>query len=120
MIGAIAALLAYQLIGEVIVMALAMPIPGPVVGMLLLLTTLLVRGSVPPSLSGTARRLLQHLSLLFVPAGAGVLAHISLIRGQFWAIAIALVVSTFFAMAITALTMRFLLHRGRRAAEGQT
>jgi holin-like protein len=119
MIGAIAALLAFQLVGEVIVTALAIPIPGPVVGMLLLFAMLLVRGSAPASLSDTARGILQHLSLLFVPAGAGVLAHFSLIRSQFWGIAITLVGSTMITISVTAWVMHFFLRRVGQGAGGQ-
>jgi holin-like protein len=112
MLGGFAVLLVFQLIGEVIVRMLAIPVPGPVVGMLLLLSMLLVRGSVPAAVGESSRGLLRHLSLLFVPAGAGVLAHFPLIRGQFWAIASALFVSTVITMGVTALTMRILLRRG--------
>jgi holin-like protein len=48
---------------------------------------------------------LSHLSLLFVPAGVGVLVHWERMRGQWTAIAAALVLGTLITLAVTALTM---------------
>ncbi len=50
MLGAITLLLVYQLVGEVVALALELPVPGPVIGMLLLFLTLLARGSVVTAL----------------------------------------------------------------------
>ncbi|HZV53965.1 MAG TPA: CidA/LrgA family protein, partial [Rhodocyclaceae bacterium] len=103
MLGALTLLLIYQLAGEVIVQFLALPIPGPVVGMALLFATLVVRGGVPDNLRSTANNLLQHLSLLFVPAGAGVMVHFTRLGDEWPAIVGALLVSTFVTLAVTGL-----------------
>jgi putative effector of murein hydrolase len=68
MIGAITLLLVFQLAGEIIAQGFALPIPGPVIGMALLFAALALRGGPSGKLRGTAQGLLQHLSLLFVPA----------------------------------------------------
>ena len=73
MLGALTLLLSYQLAGEVVALALGLPVPGPVIGMAMLFATLIARGSAPPALRDTANGLLAHLSLLFVPAGVGVM-----------------------------------------------
>jgi holin-like protein len=109
MLAAITVLLVYQLIGETLVLALKLPVPGPVIGMLLLFLTLLVRGSVLESVRETAQGLLQHLSLLFVPAGVGVMIHFSRVFDEWLPILVSLVVSTILTIAVTALTLRFLL-----------
>ncbi len=75
MIGALATLLIFQLVGEVAVQLSGLPIPGPVVGMVLLLVALRWRESLPDTLCATAETLLSHLSLLFVPAGVGIVEH---------------------------------------------
>ena len=64
-------ILACQLLGETVVGALALPVPGPVVGMLVLFLFLLIKGEVPAGLDQTATGLLGAMSLLFVPAGTG-------------------------------------------------
>jgi holin-like protein len=106
MLGSITLLLLFQLAGEALVLLFALPIPGPVMGMLLLLLALFVRGSTPQSLNDTADGLLQHLSLLFVPAGVGVMLHLSRVADEGLAIGAALVGSTGLTIAVTALVMR--------------
>lgn len=115
MLGALTVLLVYQLIGEVIVQFLRLPVPGPVIGLLLLFLTLSVRGKMAVSLRDTANGILQHLSLLFVPAGVGVMVHFARVSGEWLPIIIAVLVSTALAIAVTALVMRALM-RGRSEA----
>lgn len=115
MLGALTTLLIYQLIGEVLVQMLALPIPGPVIGMLLLFLSLWIRGNIPESLHDTANGLLQHLSLLFVPAGVGVMVHFARVSGEWLPILVAVLVSTALAIAVCALVMQALM-RGRREA----
>lgn len=116
MLGALTLLLVFQLIGEVIVQLAALPIPGPVIGLLLLFLTLCVRGSLATPLRDTANGILQHLSLLFVPAGVGVMVHFARIAGEWLPILAAVLVSTALAIAVSALVMRALM-RGRRESD---
>ncbi len=109
MIAALATLLGFQLIGEAIVYALGWPVPGPVVGMALLLATLALWRGLLDRLRPTALALLTHLSLLFVPAGVGVMVHARRLESEGVAILVAIVVSTVLAMIVTALTVRALL-----------
>jgi len=111
MLGAITLLLVYQLVGEVLVQLTGLPVPGPVVGMLLLFITLIVRGRVPETFRNTAQQLLSHLSLLFVPAGVGVMLHFGRLGKEWLALAVALVASTVITIAVTALVMRLLQRR---------
>ena len=111
MIGALTLLLVFQLAGEVLVRALALPLPGPVLGMALLFAALVLRNGPSDTLRNTATGLLQHLSLLFVPAGAGVMIHFSRIGGEWPAIVGALVASTALTLIVTALVLRLLLRR---------
>jgi holin-like protein len=109
MLASITLLLVYQTIGEVLVHTLNLPIPGPVVGMLMLFITLVVRKSVSQELRDTSQSLLQHLSLLFVPAGVGVMAHFTRISDEWLPLLVALLVSTVLTIGVTALTMSGLL-----------
>jgi putative effector of murein hydrolase LrgA (UPF0299 family) len=113
-LNAVTALLLFQLAGETIVLLLALPIPGPVVGMFLLLGTLLLRNGVAASLDSTANGILRHLSLLFVPAGGGVVIHFSRIGSEWLPITAALLASTLITLAVTALSMRLLHYLLRR------
>ena len=101
-------LLLLQSIGEVISRGLHLPLPGPVVGMLLLLFALrwpLVHDSVRV----VAEFLLQHLSLLFVPVGVGVMTHLDVLGQYGVRIAIVIVLSTWISLAVTALVLRALM-----------
>ncbi len=62
MVGAIALLLAYQLAGELLVLLLGLPVPGPVIGMLLLFLTLLVRDGAEQPLRDVAQGRPSNLS----------------------------------------------------------
>ena len=109
MLAQITLLLVCQLAGEVIARLAGLPVPGPVVGMALLFAVLVIRRGVPPTLGATAGGLLEHFSLLFVPAGVGVIVHLPLIRSEWPAITVAVIASTILAMAVTALLMRWLV-----------
>ena len=110
------ALLICQLIGQFAVDALALSIPGPVVGMVLLLVVLLIRR--PPTSSGTVRAadlLLRHLQLLFVPAGVGLIAYLRLIGTQWLPIVAGIVVSWLVALLVTAAVATGLLRLRRQS-----
>jgi putative effector of murein hydrolase LrgA (UPF0299 family) len=102
---ALTLILLCQLVGEVCVLFTGLPVPGPVIGMLLLLAWFLLRRDLPESVARTADTLLSHLSLLFVPAGVGVIVHWERMRGEWMPIAVALVLGTLITLAVTALTM---------------
>lgn len=109
MLRALCILLVFQLAGEVLARWLALPIAGPVVGMLLLLLLLLWRGAVPPFLRQTGEGLLTYLPLLFVPAGVGILVHLPTLQGEWLALALTLVVSTLITVVATALLLRLFI-----------
>ena len=115
MLPALTALLALQLLGEVVVRWLQWPLPGPVLGMAVLLSALALRPAWLAALKPVAHSLLQHLSLLFVPAGVGVMLHLQRLGEEAWAIGVALLLSTWIGMATTALTLVWLLRRGAGA-----
>ncbi len=108
MLNAITLLLLFQLAGEAIALLFALPVPGPVIGMALLIVALAWRGGASSELRDTAQNLLQHFSLLFVPAGVGVMLHLQRMADEWLPIVVALVVSTVLTIAVTALVLRAL------------
>ncbi|MBF8222109.1 CidA/LrgA family protein [Halomonas sp. 328] len=106
-------LLGCQLVGELLARGVGLPVPGPVIGMTLLLAGLLVLGRVPEGLRRTGEGLLRHLTLLFVPAGVGMMVHFELIRADLWPLLITLVLSTAITLAVTARVMSWLSRRER-------
>lgn len=105
-------LLGCQLVGEVVVRLLDVTVPGPVVGMVLLLVVLRVRRiDAEHSVVAVGSRLLEHLQLLFVPAGVGVVVYASVLRDEAPALALALVGSWLVGLMVVAGTVSLL---GRR------
>jgi holin-like protein len=107
-------LMAYWLIGELLVGLLGLNLPGAVAGMLLLLIVSLVRKRIAPSVSHASHGLLANLSLLYVPAGVGIMTHARLLTEHGFGMLATLVLSTAVTLAVTALTLKFLLSRRRQ------
>ncbi|QQR40728.1 CidA/LrgA family protein [Devosia rhizoryzae] len=118
------ALLACQLAGEVIVRAFAWPVPGPVIGIVLMFAVLTLHGHLrkPEAaeqgpIAKVADTLLANLGLVFVPAGVGISQHHSLILDHGLALIVALVVSTVMTLLVTVGVFRLVsrLQSSRRA-----
>lgn len=107
-----AILLLFQCLGEGMVLALGVPLPGPVAGMLLLVGALLMWQRLLAAIEQTANELLRHLSLLFVPAGAGIFVAASGLGGQWLALGASLLGSTILTLAVTAAVMRACMPAG--------
>jgi holin-like protein len=114
MLGALAALLTFQCLGEGVSYVFHLPVPGPVIGMLLLFGFLMLRPQTADAIEPAALELLRHLSLLFVPAGVGIMVSASRIRGDAVAVIVSIAVSTTLSIAVAALVTRALLRRQRR------
>ena len=113
-------ILVCQLAGELVVTTIGAPLPGPVVGMVLLFVFLLLKGAVPEPLGQVSGALLHNLSLLFVPAGVGVMAHLELLGSDVVPLSVALVLSTLMTVAVTALLMVLLSERSPACPEDET
>ncbi|MBF9059461.1 CidA/LrgA family protein [Rhodobacterales bacterium HKCCSP123] len=98
MLPTLALLLTCQLIGEVAARGLGLPIPGPVLGLALLLAALTVRPFIAQTLRPTVHVILAHLSLMFVPAGVGVIGNLDVLSEDWAALLVILVASTLLAM----------------------
>jgi len=110
LLGAIFTILIFQLAGEVIQKGFELPLPGPVLGLILLLFSLVfTKKSINPNLveirarlMTTSEKLLSYLSLLFVPIGVGVIMHLQLLEGQLLKIVFVIGLGTIMTMVFTA------------------
>jgi holin-like protein len=109
-----------QLVGEAIARGSGIPVPGPVIGMVLCVVFLLARDKtrtrLPPELRDgtfeqTGQGILSHLSLLFVPAGVGVVQRLDVLAANALAIVSALVVSTILTLVVTGWVFSFVARR---------
>jgi len=113
MLDTLLTLLIFQTMGEGLVYVFSLPIPGPVIGMLLLLCYLIIRKGVADKLAPTTNQLLSHMALLFVPAGVGISVHMGRIADEWLPIMVSVVVSTLLSIVATALVIRW-LSRGKQ------
>ena len=114
MLYAIAALLLFQLIGEAISQWLTIALPGPLIGMALLLIALCILGRTPVALRRTSNGLLAHLMLLFIPAVVAVMTQVDYIASEWLPFIVACIGATAITIVVTAATLQFLLKRQNR------
>ena len=107
MIRGLIILLGFQGAGEIISRLFSLPVPGPVIGLVLLLTFLITRGKIDAPIDTVATALTKHLGLLFVPAAVGVVMFWPQLKTHFGAISIALIVSAVATIAVSAAILRF-------------
>jgi holin-like protein len=106
MLNHLTLIFACQLVGEAFTRAFETPLPGPVIGMVLLFAYCAMRGKVPEDLATVGDTLLKNLSLLFVPAGVGVMVHGALFARDAWPIIAALIGSTLITVGVTGWLMQ--------------
>lgn len=108
-------LLLAQSVGEMLARLSGLGLPGPVIGLLLMIGLLALRPVREP-VSVAADGLLAHLSLLFVPVGVGVMTHVGLLEAYGLRMLLAILLSTWIGLAVTALVLRALLPAASVAA----
>lgn len=119
MLLAFAVLLVFQCLGEGLVFLFGFPVPGPVTGMLLLLAALLAFPRLHEVVEAGANELLKHLSLLFVPAGVGIVVAAASGSGHWLAIVAGVVASTIATLAVTALVLQAFSKPAEKSASGE-
>ncbi len=108
MLNGFLALLLCQFLGELFVLATKIPVPGPVIGMVIMLLVLITRGRTPVPIREVSEGLLRYLALLYVPAGVGLMVHLEMLSTFWLAILISLTLSTLLALLVTALIFKWL------------
>jgi holin-like protein len=118
MIGAIALLFACQLVGEVIHRLTGLPLPGAVIGMMLLVCWLAAVRKERPTLAAVTGWLTGHLSIMFVPAAVGVMEEGLVLSRYGVGLVVATTVSTLLTMVVTVLVFRWAVARAGPEEEG--
>ena len=114
MLQTLGLLLGCQLAGEFVARGLSLPIPGPVLGLVILLAALVFRSSLAGALRPTCHVILAHLSLMFVPAGVGVIDNLDVLSSDWAKLLVVLTLSTILSMLVTVatfITMKRLIYR---------
>jgi holin-like protein len=108
MLSGLVRILLFQGLGELVSHFIVPLIPGPVIGLLMLLGWLAFKRGVPDDLAVVAGSLVQHLGLLFVPAAVGVVMFLPHLQSHALAVVAALVASSILTIAVTAIVLRLL------------
>lgn len=108
---AIAMLLLMQVLGEAIARLTGVPLPGSLIGMLLMLIALIAYGKVPSGLRDTSQHMLKHLMLLFIPAVAGVMQYFGPLREEWIPFLLSCVLGVALTIAVTAIVFSWMLKR---------
>lgn len=106
MISGLVQLFIWQALGELVSKFLLPSIPGPVVGLVLLVLFLFMKGEVNQALNDVADSFRQYLGLLFVPASVGVVLYLPELQKHALSVSLALFVSVFLAIAVTAFVLK--------------
>jgi holin-like protein len=114
MLRSLCTLLICQIAGEALSRSLNLPVPGPLIGMLILLGWFIYRGGPSAELAEFSTRLLAWLAMLFVPAATGIITGFDVLKADWWRIGIAISISTSVGLAVTAWTMNHLMGVARK------
>ena len=115
MISGLVQILLFQSLGELVSKLLLPTLPGPVIGLVLLVGWLAIRKGINAELAMVADGFSQYLGLLFVPAAVGVVLFLPQLKANALAIISALVASIILTIGSSALVVRFL---SRKANHG--
>jgi holin-like protein len=108
MISGLVQILLFQSLGELISKFVLPTLPGPVIGLVLLIIWLVLRKGINTELALVADSFSQYLGLLFVPAAVGVVLFLPQLKANALAIISALVGSVILTIATSAIVVRFL------------
>jgi len=111
MIWGLVQIFVFQSIGELISKFILPMLPGPVVGLVLLLAWLIIKKEINSSLAHVADGLAQYLGVLFVPAAVGVVLYLPELKSNAWAIIVALVVSVIATIMASSLVLKLFSSR---------
>lgn len=94
-------ILSIYLIGEIISKALSLPIPGNILGMLILLLLLCTKVIKIDQIESISNFFLDHLAFFFIPAGVGLLTSFNLIKDSLLSILIICIITTSIVLVVT-------------------
>jgi holin-like protein len=104
----LAIILAICFIGEVLNKLLNIPIPGNVIGMIILLISLLTGLIKLEAIEDVAEFLLKHLAFFFVPAGVGIISSMDIIKANLFPMLVVILLSAIVVMVVTGITVQIL------------
>ncbi len=105
-------ILAINFAGEFLSKTLSLPLPGSIVGMLLLLALLFLGWVKEEHIAETANFMLQNMPFFFIPAGVGVMVSYKYLEGNLASTVISIIISTILVMLVTAVSTQLFIKKG--------
>lgn len=116
MISGLVQILLFQSLGELLSQFVLPTLPGPVIGLVLLILWLVIRKGINAELAMVADGFSQYFGLLFVPAAVGVVLFLPQLKANALAIVSALLASVILTIATSAVVARFLTGQNAKGA----
>jgi holin-like protein len=110
-------ILSINFLGEFLSNFLSLPLPGSIVGMLILLILLFTQLLKPDDIAETADFLLNNMAFFFIPAGVGVLVSYTFLSGSYFESVASIVISTVVVMLVTGGVTQFLVKKETKNGE---
>lgn len=109
-------ILGIYLIGEILSSTLSLPIPGNILGMVILFVLLCTKTIKVDQISNVTNFLLDHLAFFFIPAGVGLMSSMGIIKATWLQLLIVCIVTTIVIIAVTGITVQFVAERKKNNA----
>jgi holin-like protein len=106
--------LGIYLLGEIISRWFSLPIPGNILGMLILLVLLCTKVIKVEKVENISDFFLEHLAFFFIPAGVGLLNSFTSIKDSLLLIILLCVVTTAIVIVTTGLIVQFIMNLQRK------
>ncbi|WP_257294837.1 CidA/LrgA family protein [Endozoicomonas sp. YOMI1] len=110
-LSGIVTLLFFTVLGDLLSDVLSLPVPGSVMGLILLVIYLQLSGGVSESLDKVSQFCIRYLAVLFIPGCVGIFFLSDLLLQQWLPITLAMLVATPVSLVLTAVLLQWLLKR---------
>lgn len=101
------------LLGELLSSLLHLPIPGNILGMVILFILLCTKVVKVDNISNVTNFLLDHLAFFFIPAGVGLMASIGIIKSTWWQLLVVCISTTIIVIGVTGIVVQTLSKKSK-------
>ena len=110
-------ILGIYLLGEFISEVLSLPIPGNILGMIILLFLLCTKIIKLEQIETIATFLLDHLAFFFIPAGVGLMTSVDIIKDSWLKLIVVCIATTIIIIASTGLIVQYITRKNNKRGE---
>jgi holin-like protein len=104
-------ILIIYLLGELLSKLLKLPVPGNILGMVILFILLCTKVVKVDNISTVTNFLLEHLAFFFIPAGVGLMTSIGIIKSTWWQLIVVCISTTIIIIGVTGIVIQAISKR---------